>query len=331
MTARRSILLCGAMQALALLAAAPAAAQEAFPIKDRPIAIVVPFAAGSGTDAIARAVAEKMAVTLKTPIIVENKPGASGQLASEYVARAAPDGHTLLMGGNSTHSANPYLFKRLKYDPIKDFTPIGLATIAPLALLVPAASPAKTAAELVQLARTKPGGLSYGYSNTGGQISSAMFVNSGRLTATPVPYKDAPRMLTDLASNQIDFAIIDFAAARPMMTANRVRALATTSRNRISVAKDTPAMRETPVPGYENYEMASWVGLFGPANVAPATAAQLNAALSSALAEPDVRDRLINQMMQEIMPQQLSEFSTFLREQDEIYRRRIKEAGMVAE
>lgn len=315
--------------ALAVGAACPALAQDVFPIRDRPITIVVPFAAGSGTDAIARAVSEKMTITLKTNVIVENKPGASGQLATEYVARAAPDGHTLLMGGNSTHSANPYLFKKLKYDPVKDFTPIGLSTLAPLALLVPADSPHASAAALVADGLARPGKLTYGYANTGGQISGAMFVNTGKIQATAVPYKDAPRMLTDLASGQIDFAFIDYGAARPLLSANRIRALAITGRNRTTAAKDTPPLRE--LAGFERYEMASWVGLFGPANLPERAVGQLNAALRTALGEVDVRERLVNQMAQEIVLTTPTEFTAFLREQDEIYRRRIQEAGMVPE
>lgn len=316
---------------LSLTAIPTAHAQDTFPLKGKPISIVVPFAAGSGTDTVVRLLAEKMSKTLQVAVIVDNKPGANGQIGTEFVARSVPDGHTVLMGGNSTHSINPYLVKNLRYDAVKDFTPIGLATLGPLAMLVPVSSAAKTAMDIIREARERPGKLSYGYANTGGLISSGMFVRMAKLDATAVPYKAAPGMLTDLASGQIDFAFIDFAASRALIEANRVRAIASTARQRTAAAKDTPLLRELPIAGFESFEMGSWIGLFGPAHVPERAVNAIFDAMKAALAEPDVRQRLVNQLMQEIMPMPAAEFTVFLREQDDIYRRRMGEAGLKPE
>ena len=158
-----------------------------------------------------------------------------------------------------------------------------------------------------------------------------MFVRTAKLDVTAVPYKDAPRMLTDLAGGQLDFAFIDFAASRALIEANRVRAIASTARQRTAAAKDTPLLRELPLAGFDSYEMGSWIGLFGPAHTPERAVNAIYDAMRAALAEPDVRQRLVNQMMQEIMPMPAAEFTVFVREQDDIYRRRIREAGITPE
>jgi tripartite-type tricarboxylate transporter receptor subunit TctC len=318
---------------LVLLAAAllsgAASADDAYPTPGRPITIVVPFAAGTGTDAITRVVAEKMALTLKTPVIVDNKAGANGQIGTEAVARAKPDGYTLLMATNSTHSGNPYLYKSLRYDAIKDFAPIGRVTINPLALLVKPDSPFQSTQDLVRFAKANPGKLTYGYGNTGGQVSAAMLVNMAQIKALAVPYKTTPQVFTDLIGGQLDFAFVDFAASRPLIEGGKLKALAMTGEKRFAMAPNIPAVAET--QGLEDYKLFAWLGLMAPAGTPKPAVARLNAELRAALAQPDVKERLEKQMGSVVEATTVDGFAAFTQEQSAIWKRRIGEAGIVPE
>jgi tripartite-type tricarboxylate transporter receptor subunit TctC len=304
-------------------------AQESYPIPSKPIVIVVPFGAGSGTDVITRVIAEKMAKSLKATILVDNKPGASGQIGSEFVARAQPDGHTLLVATNSTHSGNPHLYKSLRYDPIKGFAPIGRLTLNPLALLVRADSPFRSTQDLIKYAQANPGKLSYGYGNTGGQVSGAMLLNMGKIKALAVPYKTTPQVFTDVIGGQVDFTFVDFAASMSLIESGKLRALAMTGQKRFNMAPNTPAVSET--PGLADFNLLAWLGLMAPAGTPKPIVARLNAELRAALESPDVKQRLEAQMGSVVEATTAEEFSAFLLEQNNIWKKRIGEAGIQPE
>jgi len=314
--------------ALALSTLSGAAmAQEPYPSK--PITIVVPFGPGAGTDVITRVIAEQMAKNMKATILVDNKAGASGQIGSEFVSRAQPDGYTLLVGTNSTHSANPYLFKSLRYDPIGSFAPIGRMTINPLAFLVRQDSPYKTAHELVKFAHDNPGKLTYGYGNTGGQVSAAMLLNMARIKAVSVPYKTTPQVFTDLIGGQVDFTFVDVAASKALMDSSKIRALAVTSPKRFNGTPNVPALRE--VPGLEEFALFAWLGLMAPANTPKPIIARLNTELRAALETPEVKQRLEQQTASIVEPTTVEDFAAFMREQSALWKRRIGEAGIQPE
>jgi tripartite-type tricarboxylate transporter receptor subunit TctC len=314
--------------ALALSTVSGAAiAQEAYPSK--PITIVVPFGAGAGTDVITRVIAGQMAKNMKATIVIDNKAGASGQIGSEFVARAQPDGYTLLVGTNSTHSGNPYLFKTLRYDPIASFAPIGRMTINPLAFLVRQDSPFKTAHELVKFAHDNPGKLTYGYGNTGGQVSAAMLLNMARIKAVSVSYKTTPQVFTDLIGGQIDFTFVDVAASKALMDSSKIRALGVTSPRRFDGAPNVPALRE--VAGLEEFALFAWLGLMAPANTPKPIIARLNTELRAALETPEVKQRLEQQTASIVEPTTVEEFAAFMREQSALWKRRIGEAGIQPE
>ena len=314
---------------LTAFASGTAWAQDSYPQSGKPIVVVVPFAAGAGTDVIARVVTEQMAKNMKATFVIDNKAGASGQIGSEFVARAKPDGYTLLVATNSTHSANPYLYKTMRYDPAKDFAPIGRLTINPLALLVKPDSPFRTAEDLVRLAKANPDTLKYGYGNTGGQVSAAMLVNMGHIKALAVPYKTTPQAFTDLMGGQIDFAFVDFAASRSLIESGKLRALAMTGQKRFSMAPNIPTVNET--KGFEEFNLSAWLGLMAPAGTPKSVLARLNTELRAALEQPDVKQRLEQQMGSVVEPTTVDQFVVFTQEQGNLWKRRIAEAGIAPE
>ena len=307
--------------------AGPALAQEGYPA--RPITIIVPFGAGSGTDVITRIITDEMARNMRATFVIDNKAGASGQLGTEFVARARPDGHTLLVGTNSTHSANPFVFRTLRYDPVNGFAPIGRMTINPLAFLVRQESHFRTPQDLLGFARANPGRLSYGYGNTGGQVSAAMLVNMARIDALSVPYRSTPQAFADLMGGRIDFAFVDIAASQELIESSKLRALAVTSPGRFRSLPDVPALQET--PGLEEFELFAWLGLMGPAETPQPIVARLNAELRTALERPEVRQQLEHRMGSIVEPTSVAEFAAFMHAQRELWRRRIGEAGIEPE
>lgn len=313
--------------ALMLVSSTTVVAQDAYPSK--PITVVVPFGAGAGTDVITRMIVEQMAKNMKATFVVDNKAGASGQIGTEAVARAQPDGYTLLVGTNSTHSGNPHLFKTLRYDPVKGFAPIGRMTINPLAFLVRADSPFKTPQDILKFAQDNPGKLTYGYGNTGGQVSAAMLVNMARIKALAVPYKATPQIFTDLIAGQIDFTFVDVAASKALLDGGRIRALAVTSPKRLDILPTTPALRE--VSGLEDYALFAWLGLMAPAGTPKPVVARLNAELRVALATPDVKQRLEQRTASIVEATTAEEFTAFMLEQGALWKRRIGEAGIAPE
>lgn len=302
-------------------------AQAPFP--NKPITMIVPFGAGSGTDVVARLLADKMSKSMNSSIVIDNKAGASGMLGAEFVARAKPDGYTLLVGTNSTNSSNQYLFKSLRYDPVKSFAPVGLMTVNPQAFLVRNESPFKTAEQLVKFGRENPGKLSFGYGNTTVQVAGGMLNTLGKMNALGVPYKSSPQVFTDLIGGQVDFTFSDFAAARPLIDSEKLRALAVSTPKRFPIFPDVSPLRE--LPGFEDFSIYAWIGLLAPANTPKDIVTRLNQELGKALELPEVRQKLeqVSGSIVEVMT--VDEYTRFLNEQSVTWKRHIDEAGIKPE
>lgn len=274
------------LAALVLSVAAPVSAQDAYPSKQ--ITLIVPFAAGSGTDGIARIIAQRLAERLKQPVIVDNRAGANGQIAAEAVIKSKPDGYTLFMTTNTTHSANPSLYKSLRYDPIRDFTPIIRTGELGFAVVVNNDLPVKSMKELLDYAKANPGKLSYATPNSTSLVASETIKVQAKIDIVGVPYKSSPQALQDVMGNQIQMYVVDFGSGGAMMKANRVRTLAVTPARGSKIFPDVPPVAQT-IPGFD---LTSWNGIFGPAGLPKEIAEKLSNEINAVLAEKEVQDRL---------------------------------------
>jgi tripartite-type tricarboxylate transporter receptor subunit TctC len=272
--------------AAALLAAGAAQAQ-AWP--NKPIRAVVPFAAGSATDQIGRAFAEKMSATLGQTIVVDNKPGASGMLGAAEVAKAAPDGYTILIGTNSTNAALKFLMKQLPYDQDKAFAPVGYIGSVPLMVAVNNDVPARTLKEFVDLAKAKPGQVTFAYASTSQHVSSEMLASMAGVQMNPIPYKSGPAAMTDLIGGQVMMFSADFAVTVPQHKAGKIRGLAVTSSKRAAAVPELPTVNEA--LGLKDYELIAYFAVFAPAGTPPEIIARLNAAVNAAANSKDVQDK----------------------------------------
>jgi tripartite-type tricarboxylate transporter receptor subunit TctC len=269
-----------ALASAALLCLGAAQAQT-WPTK--PIRAVVPFAAGSATDQIGRAFAEKMSATLGQAIVIENKPGASGMLGADTVAKAPADGYTILIGTNSTNAALKFLMKQLPYDQDKAFTPVGFLGSVPLMVAVNNDVPAKTLKEFVDLATSKPGQVSFAYASTSQQVSSEMLASMAGVTMNPIPYKSGPAAMTDLIGGQVNMFSADFGVTVPQHKAGKIRGLAVTSMKRSAAVPDLPTVNEA--LGLKDYELIAYFAVFAPAGTPPEVVVnKLNAAINAAAA-----------------------------------------------
>lgn len=269
--------------AAATLLALPAAAQD-YPSK--PITMVVPFGPGSGTDQMARLYAKALGDQVKVPIVVENKGGANGFIAAQYVAKAAPDGYTLMMTTNTTHAANEHLFKKLPYDPVKDFAPIGLLATGQMLLLVKPDSPYKSVADLLAAARKTPGKLDFGSGSSSSQVAGFALQQMAHLDMLNVPYKSNPQAITDLIGGRFTFMFSDTPTALPQVQGGKLRALATSGSHRVAALPDLPTVAEAGVKGYD---VSYWFAAYAPAGTPPAIVAKLNQMFNKASATDEVK------------------------------------------
>ena len=276
--------------------AAPAQAQD-YP--NKPIHFIVPAAAGGPTDVTTRLLAQKMSESLGQPVVVEARPGGGGNIGADVVARAAPDGYTILMATIGTHAINQTLYKKLAFDPIKDFTPISLVVQYPLLLVVNPDVPAKSVKELIAYAKANPGKLNraHGGSGTSMHLSGELFVHQAGVDMPQVPYKGSAPALTDMIGNHVQVMFDSMITALPQVKAGKLRALAVTGAQRSPVVPDVPTVAEAGLPGYS---ATGWIGVVGPAKMPPAIANKLQAAIAKALADPDLRKTLVDQAAEPI-------------------------------
>ncbi|MFO1220107.1 MAG: tripartite tricarboxylate transporter substrate binding protein [Burkholderiaceae bacterium] len=275
-----------ALAAAVLFAGAAAHAQ---PFPNKPIRAVVPFAAGSATDQIGRAFAEKMSATLGQSIVVDNKPGANGMLGADIVAKAPADGYTILIGTNSTNAALKFLMKKLPYDQDSAFAPVGYIGSVPLMVAVNNDVPAKTLKELVDLAKAKPGQVSFAYASTSQQVSSEMLTSMAGIQMNPIPYKSGPAAMTDLIGGQVMMFTADFAVTVPQHKAGKIRGLAVTSTKRAAAVPELPTVNEA--LGLKDYELIAYFAVFAPAGTPADVVGRLNQAINAAAASKDVLDK----------------------------------------
>jgi tripartite-type tricarboxylate transporter receptor subunit TctC len=287
MTSRFRSFLARAAATIAVTAFAAGAASAAFP--DRPIRLIVPFAPGGGTDAIARSLGVGMAQALGQPVIVDNKPGAGTLIGDDFVAKSPPDGYTLVVA-TFAHAVNPSLVPKMPFDTEKAFAPVVLLARGPNVLVVRADSPYKSVKDVLAAAHAKPGRLTYASQGNGtsAHLAGEMFDNLAKVSMTHIPYKGAGPALTDLVGGQVDMMFATAAAASPLVAGGKLRALAVTSPQRSPGWKDVPTVGET-VP---SYSVESWYGLFVPAGTPAAVIARLNAAAIKAAQTAEFRKKI---------------------------------------
>jgi tripartite-type tricarboxylate transporter receptor subunit TctC len=307
------------------LAAALAHAQDAYP--NAPVTIIVPFAPGSGTDAAARAVGMKLAERLKQTVIVDNKPGANAQVAAQAVIKARPDGYTLFMTTNTSHSANPSLVKNLKYDPVKDFTPVTRVGELPFALAVNPGLPVKTMAELIDYARANPGKLSYATPNSTSLVAMESIKRIAGLDIVGIPYKSSPQAMTDLVGGQVQVYVADLGSGMSMLKSDKVRTLGMTTAQPSPLFPGVPPIGET----VKGFDLTSWNGIFGPAGMPPAVVQRLNAELLAVLADKDTQDKLAQIGFQVWPSKTPEEFGQYVAQQLVHWRTLIQQAGIQPE
>ena len=311
--------------ALGVLAAPLASAQ---PYPNRPVRMVVPFAAGSATDIMGRIIAEELRAAFNQPVVVDNKPGASAQIGAEIVAKAPPDGYTLFMTTNTSHSANPYLFKKINYDPIKDFAPVANVMRIPVIIVVDPKLPVRTLAELVAYAKANPGKVSFGYGNSIGQVVGASFARRSGIEVITVPYKSTPQAITDTIGGQVSYSVADMASGQSFVKSGQLRALGVSSLKRSPLMPELPAIAET--PGLEGFEEIAWVALYAPAGTPKDDVDKLNAVVRRSLDKPEIKDKIAG-FASEPAPGSPEDLAAFVREQLVSWGKSIKEAGIQPE
>ena len=278
---------CKSILFLAVASFSFAAFGQAYPGK--PIKAIVPFAAGSATDQIGRAFAAKMSETLGQTIVVENKAGVNGMLGADAVAKSAPDGYTILIGTNSTNAALKSLMKKLPYDQDTAFAPLGYMGSVPLIIAVNIEVPAKTLREFVDLAKAKPGHVTFASASTSQLVSSEMMAGMTGIQMTNVPYKSGPAAMTDLIGGQVMMFSADFAVMLPQVKAGKIRGLAVTSAKRSPAIPELPSVNEA--LGLKDYELIAYFAMFAPAGTSPEIIGKLNQAINAAAQSKEIQDK----------------------------------------
>jgi tripartite-type tricarboxylate transporter receptor subunit TctC len=323
MIGRRILRLAAAFTGIALcMAGAAAAADGDYP--NRPINLVLPFAAGSGTDTTTRLIARELGAALNATTVIDNKAGANGSIAASFVARAPADGYTLFVTTNTTHSANPYLLKLMSYDPIKDFTPIARTGDLPFMLVINPEIPANSVAELIALAKKDPGKFSYASGSSSAIVSGATFARLAGLDLLHVPYKSSPPALTDVIAGRVSMMFVDVPTGLPHVNGKALKALAVTTKYRSKLLPDLPTMDEAGVKGFD---ITSWQGWLGPANLPPEVVKKLNTALRGIIDRPEIKQQLAERGM-EAFSGPPEEFDGFLKEQLVVWKKLVEDAGI---
>jgi len=292
----------------------------------KPVKLVVPFPAGSATDQVARIAGQTLQEALKQPFVVENKPGAQGSIAAEFVAKSAPDGYTLLVTTNTPQAANVSLFKKLPYDPVKDFEPVARLSTTSFMLMVKPEFPAKTLKEFLVHVRGQPGRLSAGYGSSGSQVSVAMLKSMGKLDVVEVPYKGIPQTVTDVLGGTLAFTFVDLSNALPQMKGGKLRGLAVTSGKRTPLAPDVPAVAEE----LRGYELIAWFAIMAPANTPKDVVQALSDSALKALRSKDVAERFGN-IGTDVAPMGPAELGAFIKSEIAHWAGLVKLAGIQPE
>ena len=321
-----------AMKRRELIAAAAAACVLPAAAQARPIRLVVPYPPGGPLDVVARALAERVKDSLGT-VVVENRPGAGGNLGADLIAKAAPDGHTIVMGAVATHAINPWLYSKLPYDPIRDFTPITRVAQVPNVVVMNAETAARlqigSLADLIGYAKKNPGRLNYGSGGNGsaGHLAGEMFKAQAGLFVVHIPYAGGPPAQMALVSGQVDFNIDNLAAASANIRSGKLKALAVTTAKRSSAMPDLPTMAEAGARlGLANFDVNTWFGLFGPARLPADTTQRLNRAFVDALGSPELKARMAT-LMAEPAPTTPEQFAGFVRGELAKYEAVVKASG----
>lgn len=316
----------GIFGALACMFAGEVLAQD-FPT--RPVKIVVPAAAGGPTHITAQLLADKMQASLGQPVIVEPRPGAGNNLGAEFVARSAPDGYTLLFATTGTHAINQTLFKKLPFDPIKDFAPVSLVVQYPLMLVVNQDLPVHSVKELIEYAKKNPGKLNRASGGTGTSmhLSGELFVKQANIDAPHIPYKGSAPALNDLMGGHVQLMFDSMITTMPLVEGGKLRALAVTGRKRSPMVPNVPTLAESGLP---DYEATGWTGIVAPAGTPPDVIAKLNASIVQAIKSPDIQQAFAKQAAEPVgsTPE---EFAAFIRSETDKWGKTIRAAGISAE
>ncbi|MCX7307738.1 MAG: tripartite tricarboxylate transporter substrate binding protein [Afipia sp.] len=316
-----------AVATLGFLFLQPAKAQSEYPKPGKNITLVLPFAAGSGTDTTTRLISKELGIALGTGIVIDNKPGANGSIAASYVARAEPDGYTLFVTTNTTHSANPYLLKNMTYDPIKDFTPIARTGDLPFMLVINPEIHANTVGELIALAKKEPGKFSYASGSSSAIVSGATFANLAGIDLLHVPYKSSPPALTDVIAGRVSMMFVDVPTGLPHVNGKVLKALAVTTIKRSALLPQLPTMDEAGVKGFD---ITSWQGYLGPANLPKDIVAKLNVEIRKIVERPDIKSELASRGMEAFSGTPES-FDSFLKAQLVVWEKLVKDAKIEAQ
>jgi tripartite-type tricarboxylate transporter receptor subunit TctC len=285
----RMLVLMGLPLAVAIAPSTPAA-QGGYP--EQPIRLVVPFPPGGGADNLARLIAPRIGHALGQAIVIDNRPGAGGNVGAEFAARAAPDGYTLLYGTNGTHAINRTLYANLRFDPVKDFEPVSRMTEIVAMLVVHPDLPVHSVQELIRYAKERPGKINFASAGNGttSHLAGVLFGQMAGIDIVHVPYRGGAAAATDLIGGQVQMMIEVMPSAYPLVKGGKVRGLAVTTARRFPGAAEFPTIAESGVPGFE---MSAWDGIFAPAGTSPAVIDKLNAAVRQALDDPEVRRGLL--------------------------------------
>ncbi len=312
--------------ALSFAAASAGALAQTYPSK--PIRVVVPYPAGGGLDVIARSVGERMAQTIGQPSVIENKVGAAGSIGTELVARAAPDGYTLLLASPS-HTTNISLISKLPWHPLTSFAPVAMVGVIPSVILVHPSVPAKTLQEFVAYAKSKPGQINYASAGAGSSVHLAaeLLEQMAQIKLVHIPYKGQPEAATALITGEVSMMPLTMALAKARVQAGQVRPLAVTTPKRSSALPDMPTVAES---GYPGYEVTTWFGYLAPAGTPPEVVNKLNAEVNAAIRNSDVQKKLVA-LGAELVPGTPQAFGKFLEADMARWTRVIKQAGIKAD
>ncbi|AKQ61151.1 Bug family tripartite tricarboxylate transporter substrate binding protein [Bordetella hinzii] len=309
---------------LALVLGMSLATTAAAAYPDRPIRMMVPFPPGSITDVVARSLGQGMSAQLGQPVVVENKPGANGIIGTNDVARAKPDGYTLVVVGVSTAASGVSLFKDLPYDPARDLTPIGAVAETPYLLVGGHGVAGANVGELFAYGRQHPGKLTYAYGSGSAQVFGAKLAAMGNMTVTPVPYRGGPQALTDVIGGTVDLTFTDLANGLQQARAGKVKVYGVSTPERFALTPDIPTLNESGAPGFD---LTVWFGLMGPAGLPPDITGKLARALDAALASDALREAYARQGLS-VKTQSPAEFGAFVRSEIDKWSGIVKEAGI---